>query len=161
MASEILLFDGNIIYADNVVGIEEKKVTFSVKHTKKNPQPKPSGFFARLSYSDTIVTYTEESYYCWILKVKGSIQKIKKTDDEGRETTKTNQLYDFYTIYNDKKLIDRVREDIQNGSTDKVCEIGNFFCYFGMLNYPDYIETNTLYDGTVRSKKDVIEKYLM
>lgn len=42
----------------------------------------------------------------------------------------------------------------------KVCEIGNFYAYFGVLNYPNYVDTNVMVDESICSKKDFLEKYM-
>ena len=162
MAREFLLFGGyNLVYTCDIVEIEEKTVTFSVRKTKKNPEPKPTkGFFAKLAYSDTITYYEHESYTCIILKVRGETQMKGKVDDDGTVSLRSNQLYDFYTVYNDKGLIDAVKKDIEDGKSEKIREIGNFFAYPGVLHYSDYLNTNMLLDKDISSKKDFIEKYL-
>lgn len=156
----ILLFGNTIVHPEDVVEVLEKSITFNVKHTKKNPKPKPSGFFAKMAYSDTVTYFEEETYFFLELKVKGRVQMRGQVDDNGNVSMKSNQLYDFYTVCNNEKLIDRVRQDIAAGSTDKVCEIGNYFVYFGILCYPNYVDTNVMVDETIKSKRDFVEKYL-
>ena len=156
----ILLFGDSIIDSEDIVEVSEKNITFNVKHTKKNPKPKPKGFFAKMAYSDTVTYFEEESYFFLKLKVKSRVQMRGKVDDNGNVSMQSNQVYDFYTVCNDKKLIDRVRQDIAAGSTEKGCEIGNYFIYFGMLRFPNYVDTNVLVDETIKSKRDFIEKYL-
>ena len=156
----LLIFGDTIVSASDIVEIEEKTITFSVKHTKKNPKPKPSGFFASLGYSDTITTYKDESFMCLILKVKGGVQMRGKVSESGSVSMHSNQLYDFYTICNNKKVIKLLQEDINEGNTDKICEFGNYFVYFGMLCYDNYLKTNTLIDESIKSKKDFVDKYL-
>lgn len=162
MAREILLFGNtNVVSISDIVEIEEKNVSFSIRKTKKNPEPKPTkGFFAKLTYSDTITYYETKSYTCLILKVKGGTQMRGKVDDDGNVSMRSNQLYDFYTIYNDKGLIDGVKQDLDDGNSEKIREIGNFFAYPGILHYSDYLNTNILFDKDISSKKDFIEKYL-
>ena len=162
MAREILLFgDCNIVNICDIVDIEEKTVSFSIKKKKKNPEPKPTkGFFAKLAYSDTIIYYEEETYKCLIIKVKGGTQMRGNIDDNGNVSLHSNQLYDFYTIYNDENLVKRVQEDLDAENSEKIREIGNFFAYPGILHYPDYLNTNMLLDKDISSKKDFIEKYL-
>ena len=162
MSREILLFgDCNIVNICDITEIEEKTVTFSVRKQKKNPEPKPTkGFFAKLAYSETITYYEKESYNCLILKVKGGTQLRGKMDDDGNVSMRSNQLYDFYTIFNNENLVKRVQEDIDMGNKDKIIEIGNFFAYPGILHYSDYLNTNMLLDKNISSKKDFIEKYL-
>lgn len=65
------------------------------------------------------------------------------------------KLYDFYTVYNDKRLVDALRKDRK-----KTLEVGNFYCYPGIPQYPEYEETNMLYDESINSRADFIEKYL-
>ena len=163
MAREILLFgDTNVVSTSDIVEIEEKIVSFSVQKTKKNPEPKPTkGFFAKLMYSDTITYYERKSYTCLVLKVRGGTQMRGKVDDDGNVSLRSNQLYDFYTVYNDKGLVDAVKKDIEDGKNEKIREIGNFFAYPGVLYYSDYLNTNMLFDKDVSSKKDFIEKYLI
>ena len=156
----ILMIGNKIIDIADIVEIEEKNITFSIKYTKKNPEPKPSGFFARMMYSDTIEYFEDESYFCLVLKVKDGIQMRGKTDSSGNVSMTSNQLYDFYAVYNDKNLIDRVQRDIDAGNTEKVCEIGNYFIYFGMLRHPDFLTTNTHFDETIKTKQDFIKKYM-
>ena len=156
----ILLFGDSIVHSEDIVEISEKKISFNVKHTKKNPKPKPKGFLAKLAYSDEISYYQEESYFFIELKVKGQVQTRGQVDESGNVSMRSNQLYDFYTVCNDEMLIQRVREDIAAGNTEKVCEIGNFFVYFGMLRYPDYLKTNVMFDRSINSKKDFMEKYM-
>ena len=162
MAREFLLFgESNIVNISDIVEIEKKTVSFSIRKTKKNPDPKPTkGFLAKLAYSDTITYYENESYTCLILKVKGETQMRGKVDGDGNVSMRSNQLYDFYTIYNDNGLVDAVKKDIENGKNEKIREIGNFFAYPGILYYSDYLNTNMLFDKDVSSKKDFIEKYL-
>ena len=160
MKVSILLFGDSIVHTDDIVEISEKKISFNIKHSKKNPAPKPTGFFARMAYSDEITYYKEESYFALVLKVKGRVQMRGQVDDCGNVSMKSNQLYDFYTIYNDEKLIQRVKQDIASGNTDKVCEMGNFFVYFGILCYPDYLSTNVMLDKSIKSKRDFLEKYM-
>lgn len=156
----ILLFGDTIVHPEDIVEVSEQTISFNVKHTKKNPKPKPKGFFAKMAYSDT-VTYTEEETYFFLkLKVKGRVQMLGQVDDSGNVSMKSNQVYDFYTVCNNKKLIDRVRQDVVADRTDKVCEIGNYFVYFGVLCYPNYVDTNVMVDETIKSKRDFIEKYL-
>lgn len=64
-------------------------------------------------------------------------------------------LYDFYTIYNDKKLITALKRDRK-----QTLEVGNFYCYPGIPQYPDYEETNMLYDASIKSRVDFMEKYM-
>lgn len=156
----ILLFGSGIVSTDDIVEIKEKTIIFNIKHTKKNPQPKPKGFFAKMAYSDTITYYKEEQYSFLELKVKGGVQMRGKVNESGSVSMTSNQLYDFYAVCNNKKLIQRVKEDIAAGSTNKVCELGNYFVYFGILCYPDYLNTNVLVDESIKSKKDFIEKYM-
>ena len=162
MAREILLFgDSNVVTIRDIVEIEEKIVTFSIEKTKKNPNPKPTkGFFAKLAYSDTITYYENKNYTCLILKVKGGTQMRGSMDNNGNISMHSNQLYDFYTIYNDIGLIEDVKRDLDAGSSEKIREIGNFFSYPGILHYSDYLNTNMLFDRDISSKKDFIEKYL-
>ena len=161
MEDKILLFDNNIVHTSDIVEIEEKKITFSIAHTEKNPEPKPTrGFWAKLFYFDTITTYTDEAFTCIVLKVKGGVQMRGKTDEYGNTTMHANQLYDFYAIYNDSKLIQLVQKDIERGNTDKVCAMGNYYRYFEMLRYPNYLTTNTLFDSTIKNKADFIAKYM-
>ena len=161
MAREILLFGNtNLINPSDIVEIEEKNISFSIKKTKKNPKPKPKNFFAKLTYSRTITYYEEEKYTCLILKVKGGTQLRGKVNDSGDVTMHSNQLYDFYTIYNNKGLLNAVKQDLDAGSSEKICEIGNFFAYPGVLHYSDYLNTNMLFDKDILSKKDFIDKYL-
>lgn len=65
-------------------------------------------------------------------------------------------LYDFYTIYNDKNIINILKKDKKS-----TLDVGNFYCYFGILQYPDYEETNMRYDASINSKADFIEKYIL
>ena len=155
-----LLIGDAIIDPSDIVEIEEKEISFSVKHTRKNPKPKPSGFFASFSYSDTITTHKTETFTCLILKVKGGVQMRGKVSESGSVSMQSNQLYDFYTICNNKRVIDLLQQDIDNGNTDKICEFGNYFVYFGVLCYDNYLETNTKIDEQIKSKKDFISKYL-
>lgn len=156
----LLIFENTIINKSDIVEIEEKTITFSVKHTAKNPRPKPTGFFASLGYSDTITTYKNESFMCLILKVKGGVQMRGNVNESGSVSMHSNQLYDFYTICNNQRVIELLQQDIDAGNTDKICEFGNYFVYFGMLCYDNYLKTNTLIDETIQSKKDFINKYL-
>lgn len=156
----LLLIGDTIIDPSDIVEIEEKEISFSVKSTKKNPKPKPSGFFASLSYSDTITTYTTETFNCLILKVKGGVQMRGKVSESGSVSMQSNQLYDFYTICNNKRVIELLQQDIDAGNTDKICEFGNYFVYFGILCYDNYLKTNTKIDEQIRSKEDFISKYL-
>ena len=94
------------------------------------------------------------------MKVKGGTQLRGRVNDSGEVSMHSNQLYDFYTIYNDKRLINAAQRYIDEGDKDKICEIGNFFAYPGILHYPDYLNTNMLFDEEISSKKDFIEKYL-
>lgn len=157
----LLIIGDTIINQNDIVEIEEKAIKFSVKHTKKNPKPRPSGFLARLAYSDTITSYTDESYTCIILKVKAGIQMRGKVSESGNVSMHSNQLYDFYTICSDPEMIKLLQQDIADGKTEKICEFGNFFVYFGMLRYDNYLETNTLLDRNIKNKRDFIEKYMI
>ncbi len=156
----ILIIGNTAINPMDIVEIEETEITFSVKHTKKNPKPAPSGFFARMAYSDTITSYTEETYSCIILKVKGGVQMRGKVSESGNVSMQSNQLYDFYTVCSDKRMIKLLQDDIAEGNTDKICEFGNYFVYFGMLCYDDYLKTNTLLDESIKTKQDFIDKYM-
>ena len=157
----ILLFGDEIIETRDIVEIKEKYITFNVKHTKENPEPSPKGFFAKIFYSDTITYYEQETYFCLELKVKGGVQMRGRADESGNISMKSNQLYDFYTVCNDKNLIRRVKEDVASGSTEKLCEIGNYFVYFGMLCYPDYLNTNVMVDESIKSRSDFVKKYMV
>lgn len=64
-------------------------------------------------------------------------------------------LYDFYTIYNDKRIISILKKDKKS-----TLEVGNFYCYPGMLQYDHYEESNMLYDESINSRRDFMEKYL-
>ncbi len=156
----ILLFGNTIVDTTDIVEIEEKEIVFSVEHTKKNPKPKPTGFFAKLAYSDTITYHEEESFSCIILKVKGGVQMRGKVSESGNVSMQSNQLYDFYTICNSKRLIELLKQDIAEGKTDKICEFGNYFVYFGMLCYDNYLETNTLLDESIKTKQDFLSRYM-
>lgn len=156
----ILIIDDKIIDTNDIVEIEEKNIKFSIKHTKPNPEPKPKGFLAKMMYSETIDYYEEEAYFCLILKVKGGTQMIGQVRDNGSVSMQSNQLYDFYAVCNDSNLIKRVQQDLDKGNTDKVLEIGNYFVYFGMLCYPNYLKTNTLVDCSIMSKQDFIDMYI-
>lgn len=156
MKREILLFgNSNIVNISDIVEIEEKTVTFEIRKSKKNPKPKPSGFFAKLAYSETIYYDEKETFSCVILKVKGGTQLRGKTDENGNFSGYNNQLYDFYTIYNDENIMKILEEDEK-----KTLDVGNFYAYPGVLNYSDYTKTNMLFDGSIKTKKDFIEKYL-
>lgn len=157
----ILLFGDEIVETHDIVEIKEKYITFNVEHTKKNPEPQPKGFFAKILYSDTITYYEQETYFCLELKVKGGVQMRGRADESGNVSIKSHQLYEFYTVCNDKKLIQRVREDIESGSTEKVCEIGNYFVSFGILCYPNYLYTNVMVDETIKSRSDFVRKYMV
>lgn len=152
MKLDFILFGGStIVNISDIAEIEEKQITFSIKKEKPNPEPKPSGFFAKLAYSSTITYYEEETYTCIILKVKGGTQMRGKVDDNGNVSCYSNQLYDFYTIYNDEKFATRIKEDIQSGSSVKVREAGNYYVYPGVLCYSDYVNTNMRFDKTISS----------
>lgn len=156
----ILIIDDKIIDTRDIVEIEEKNITFSIRHEKPNPEPKPKGFLAKLMYSDTIEYYEKETHFCLVLKVKGGVQMRGRVSEDGSVSTRSNQLYDFYTICNNSRLIELVKMDIRNGSKEKVLEIGNYLIYFDTLCYPDYIKTNTLVDKSIKSKRDFIDKYM-
>lgn len=64
-------------------------------------------------------------------------------------------LFDFYTIYNDKSIIDVLRKDRK-----QTLDVGNFYCYPGMPQYPRYEETNMLYDASINSREDFMDKYM-
>lgn len=64
-------------------------------------------------------------------------------------------LYDFYTIYNDKRIIDLLKKDKKS-----TLDVGNFYCYFGMLQYPQYEETNMIYDESVNCIEDFEAEYM-
>ena len=113
MARELLFGDCNVVDIRDIVEIEEKTLSFSIEKQKKNPEPKPvKGFLAKLLYSETITYYEEEHYNCLILKVKGGMQMRGKVDGDGNVSMRSNQLYDFFTIYNDETLVKRVQEDL-------------------------------------------------
>lgn len=162
MAREFLLFgDCNVVDVRDIVEIEEKTISFSVEKKKKNPEPKPAkGFLAKLLYSEIITYYEEEHYSCLILKVKGGTQMRGKVDNDGNVSLRSNQLFDFFTIYNDENLVKRVQEDLDSDKNEKIREIGNFFAYPGVLHYSDYLHTNMLLDKDISTKADFIEKYL-
>lgn len=162
MTRDIILFGNcNVVDISNIVEVEEKTIVFSIEKQKKNPEPKPTkGFFAKLAYSEFITYYEKERYTCLILKVKGGTQTRGKMDNEGNISCHTNQLYDFYTIYNNEMLITRVKEDLSAGNSEKIREIGNFFAYPGVLHYSDYLNTNMLLDKDISSRQDFIDKYL-
>ena len=151
-----MIFGGiNIINKCDIVEIEEKIVTINVRKSKKNPAPKPTGFFSKLTYSERIYYDEVKKFSCVILKVKGGTQIIGEVDERGNFSGYNNQLYDFYTIYNDENLIRAVGDN-----QDKLCEIGNFYAYPGILKYDDYIGTNMLFDSSIKTKEDFIKKYL-
>lgn len=156
----ILMIDEKIIDVRDIVEIEEKQISFSIRHEKPNPEPKPKGFFAKLMYSDTIEYFEKETHFCLVLKVKGGVQNIGRVDDAGNVSTRTNQLYNFYTICNSQRMIDLVQQDERKGSKDKVLEIGNYLIYFDTLRYPNYTKTNVLIDETITSKKAFMDKYM-
>ena len=154
------MFDSKIIDIRDIVEIEEKQITFSIRHEKPNPKPKPKGFFAKMMYSDTVEYFEEETHFCLVLKVKGGVQTRGRVDEYGNVSTRTNQLYDFYTICNTHRLIELVQNDERKGSKEKVLELGNYLIYFDTLRYPNYTSTNTLVDETIKSKADFVEKYM-
>lgn len=156
MKRGIILFGvSNVIDTSDIVEIEQKNLTFKIEKSKKNPEPKPDGFWARMSYSETIYYEEIKNFSCIILKVKGGTQLRGKVDEYGNFSGYNNQLYDFYTIYNDKELVDVVKNN-----KARLCEIGNFYAYPGILNYSDYTETNMLFDSSIKTKEDFIKNYL-
>lgn len=64
-------------------------------------------------------------------------------------------LFDFYTIYNDKKIVELLKKNRK-----LTLDIGNFYCYPGVVQYPHYEETNMMYDASVKSRRDFMEKYM-
>ena len=66
---------------------------------------------------------------------------IKVLNEEG--------LYDFYTIYNDKRIIDLLKKDKKS-----TLDVGNFYSYPGILNYSQYEETNMIYDPSIKCLDD-------
>ena len=156
MISETIVFgDGNIINTTDIVEIEEKNVTFTIQKSKKNPKPKPNGFFAKLAYSETIYYDETKTFSCVILKVKGGTQIRGKVDGDGNFTGYNNQLYDFYTIYNDLSMIEFLVKNESN-----TLKVGNFYAYPGILKYSNYSKTNMRYDSHIKTKQDFIERYL-
>lgn len=156
MRSELILFGGtNIVDTADIVEIEEKSITFKITKSKKNPKPKPTGFLAKLAYSEMIYYDEEKSFSCVILKVKGGTQLRGKVDSDGNFSGYNNQLYDFFTIYNDEAIVEFLNADEKN-----TLEIGNFYSYPGILNYSNYTKTNMRYDSSIKTKKDFIKKYL-
>ena len=81
MKSNYILFGDNLIYTSDIASLEEKNIEFKIITQKKNPEPKPTGFFGKLLYSETIDVINKESFFCLILKVKGEIQEIKENQD--------------------------------------------------------------------------------
>jgi len=167
MGKTIIMLGNAVVNTSDIVNIEEKKVTFNITKTKPNPQPKPTkGFFKKLFYSDTIEYTVQETYTCLILKVKAGVQKVvhsKPKDDEtdifingSYSSSTTNQLYDFYTIYNDKNFYNRV---VEHGNREILCEIGNYPTLNG-LYYPDYPNTNMTFDESIKTKEDFFNMYM-
>ena len=64
-------------------------------------------------------------------------------------------LYDFYTIYNNKKIIDLLKKDKKS-----TLDVGNYCCYPGMLQYPQYEETNMIYDPSISSIEGFEDEYM-
>lgn len=159
MQHRLLFGTNNVVNIDDIVDFEEKTITLSIAHTKKNPTPKPTkGFLAKLMYSDTITYHENESYFCLILKVKRGTQMIGNVDSSGNLSARSNQLYGFFTIYNDEKFLMRLKG---NNSNERQIEIGNFYHYPGVLHYPDYLNTNMMLDQDIKSKDDFVNKYIL
>ena len=72
---------------------------------------------------------------------------IKVLNEEG--------LYDFYTIYNDKRIIDLLKKDKKS-----TLDVGNFNSYPGILNYSQYEETNMIYDPSIKCLDDFEDEYM-
>lgn len=156
MGNKLILFGGtNIVDTADIVEIEEKSIVFKITKSKKNPEPKPTGFFAKLAYSETIYYDEAKKFSCVILKVKGGTQLRGKVDSNGNFSGYNNQLYDFFTIYNDEAIMEFLKADEKN-----TLEIGNFYSYPGVLNYSDYTKTNMSFDSSIKTKEDFIKKYL-
>ena len=85
----------------------------------------------------------------WLSDKKESFKVIiiKVLNEEG--------LYDFYTIYKDKKIINLLKKDKKS-----TLDVGNFCCYPGILQYPQYEETNMIYDPSINSIDDFEDEYM-
>ena len=156
----ILMINDKIIDTRDIVEITEKTIHFSIKYTIPNPRRKPKGFFAGLMYSDMVDYYKEEKYFCLVLKVKGDIQMRGQVGFGGNVSMRSSQQYDYYAICNNKRLVELVQNELNEGNTSKVREIGNYYVLPDTLRYPNYPKTNTLVDATIQSKKDFIDKYM-
>ena len=113
------------------------------------------GFFAKLAYSEKIYYDETKTFSCVILKVKSGTQIRGKVDGDGNFSGYNNQLYDFYTIYNDLNII----EFLVNNESNTL-EVGNFYAYPGVLKHSNYANTNMRYDSYIKTKQDFIERYL-
>jgi len=169
MKESIIMLGNSVIDVEDIVNIEEKTITFNIKKTKPNPQPKPTkGFFKKLFYSETIEYTVPETYSYLILKVKAGVQKVVHSKPKDGETeiyiggtysqTTTNQLYDFYTVYSDRNFYNRV---VEYGDRQILCEIGNYPTLGGNLYYTDYANTNMEFDPTIKTKKDFFNRYMV
>lgn len=151
---------GVIISPTDIAGVEERRVVVKVPVQTNNPEPKPQkGFLAKLMYSDTIEKTVELEYTVIELKVKGVTQIISKVDeDTGAISNRSNQTYNFYAVCNDREFVDAMSR--ASNKKEVELEIGNFYCYPGMLAYSDYLTSNVIIDEDIESKEDFIAKYI-
>lgn len=160
-----IMIGTNFINIEDIVSIEECTIDVQVRRTKKNPKPKPSGFFASLAYSDTIEYYDENKYSYIILKVKAGTQTVFPSSSNDDSWTirdvsyGTNQLYDFYTICNDYRLVEAVKKWEDESNIKMCCKIGNYNTFHG-LYYRNYSTTNMAVDKDISNRQDFINKYM-
>ena len=155
-----LEIDKRIISTTDIVEIEEKLVTVQEEKQVKNPEPKPQkGFFAKMLYSETITKTIERKFSVVVIKVKAGMQVVTHTDQEtGATRNSSHQLFDFFAVCKDRDFCGAVMR--ASNRKDVEIEIGNYYCYPGMLRYPDYITTNVLIDPEICSKADFMRKYM-
>lgn len=166
-----IMIGTNFINIDDIVSIEEDSISIgSEKSTRKSQDlfslfsssPSPTDFS---KYLNIMNDSGENKCSFIILKVKAGTQTVfpsSSNDDSwtiGGVSYGTNQLYDFYTICNDYRLVEAVKKWEAESNIEMCCKIGNYNTFHG-LHYRNYSTTNMAVDKDIRNRQDFINKYM-